>query len=299
MNNKAFDSCRWLYQGALFAILLAAPVIQSQAQSYAMSTGGASMQINLTGSGAGISDWQFNNADQLNQQWYYFSVDGGQVYSISDLGLFSSSQTSIGNQTTVDAVYSNSVLGVEVTVNSTLGPTGTGQSTLNTTIALYNLTGSSHAYNLYQYSDFDIGGSSGDQTVNLTLNESLLFSNIKQTSSSTGQILTGRLSGVSGGTADALEDETGTFDGTDGSDQFGIYDGDHTSPTLDDNASTGPGNVDFAYEVNGTLGANSTTGLSFGELETVPEPSTIGLIFSGMAFFGLYYRNKLASIKKD
>lgn len=294
--NKALTGWVWKGQSAVATILLAGSAIRVGAQSYTISAGDASIQINLSGADAGISDWTLNNnEDDLNQQWYYYSVNGGPVYSIDNIGLLSSTESTSGGQTTVGAIYENS--SIEVQVNSTLSPGNGGQSVLSSDITLTDLTGTQNTYNFYQYSDFDIGGGLGNQTVRSTPPASGI-PRITQTSS-TGESLVATFGAVSAGTGDTIKVQTGTFDGTDGSDQFGLYDGNNPAPNLNNNLSAGPGNVDFAYQIyNASLGPNTTSGLSFTELETVPEPSTISLIFSGMLASWLYYGRKLASFKK-
>jgi hypothetical protein len=287
--KKALSSGVWMFRSTFITILLVASALQSQAQSYPISQAPGSLLINLSGPSAGVSDWMVNGVNQLMQQWYYFSVDGGTVHSLDNLGLISSSETTSGNNTTVYADYGNSV--IQVQVNSTLKPGNGAQSILSTSFTLYDPDSVQHTYSFYQYSDFDLGGGSGNQSAKWTLTG---FPRVTQ-SDTTGDSLVGTMTAVSGGTGDAEFVQAGLYDGM----QFGITNGAPIAPTLNNTLTAGPGNVNFAYQANGTLAAGAS-GLSFIETETVtvPEPSTAAWTFTGMLILGLNHVRKLASSKK-
>lgn len=285
-NARTIQVC--LCQALIALVLLVVTECRAQQTSFSISAGGASMQLNLSGSGAGISNWSLNGVNQLLQQWYYYSVDGGAVYSIDNIGLVSSTESTFAGNTTVDAIYSNSML--QVTVASTLKPGNAGQSIFSSNISVYNPSGVQHDYALYQYSDFALGSGSGNQTVQFA--GTGVPYKVTQTSS-TGESLVGTLGAVSGGSGDLVLEQAGLTDGN----QFGILNGAPSGPTLNGTLTAGTGNVDFAYEVNGTLNSGAT-GLSFVEVQTVPEPSAIALLLPGVLGFGLYYGRKSGSFKK-
>jgi len=290
-SKKALASGVWMFRSTFITILLAVSAVQSRAQSYPITQGSASLLVTVSGANAGISAWTINGVNQLVQQWYYFSVDGGTVHSIDTLGLVSSSETTSGNNTTVNATYANSM--IQVQVDSTLMPgNGGGQSILSTDFTLYNPDlVQQHTYSFYQFSDFDLGGVPGNQSEHWT---TLGTPRVTQTGSS-GQSVVGTFGAVSGGSGDAEFVQAGLYNGM----QFGITNGAPIAPTLNNTLTAGPGNVDFAYQANGTLGPNAT-GLSFVETETVtvPEPSTTALIFSAALVLQVFAGRRLASFKK-
>jgi hypothetical protein len=74
------------YQNTLIAIMFAGTVVQSEAQVYTLSAQDSSVQINLAG---GVSQWTIDGVNQLNQQWFYYSVGSGPVYSIDTIAPWS------------------------------------------------------------------------------------------------------------------------------------------------------------------------------------------------------------------
>lgn len=282
--NKAFDRCGWKYQGVLLGILLAAPVIQSQAQTYSLSTGGTSLQINAGGSNAGLSDWMAGGVNQLAQQWFYYSVGDGAVNSIDTINTWSLLSQS---GTSLSGTYSDSTL--SVTTTYALASAG-----LTTQVAVQNLSGSTEAFNFYQYSDFGIGGVSAGQDVYFP-SSGFPYTVYQYNPNNAG---IGYLEGsIDVGLGTTVKEVAGTYNGTDGSDQFGLENG-HTAPTFTGSPGTllaGPGSVDFAYEFTATLAPNSS--ITFSEIQAVPEPSSLVLLSFGMLALGLFYRREFGFLK--
>jgi len=83
-----------LYQNTVIAILFAGTVVQSGAQIYPLSAQDSSVQINVAG---GVSDWMIDGVNQLNQQWFYYSVGSGPVYSIDTIASWSTPTISHGS----------------------------------------------------------------------------------------------------------------------------------------------------------------------------------------------------------
>lgn len=284
--NNAILSGVWTLQSTVIAVLLAASAIQSRAQSYTLSARNTSLQVDVAGGTPGVSDWQINGVNQLNQQWYYYSMGSGPINSIDSVGTFSSQFENIGNTPFLNQTYSNSAVFVTTDYTLQSQPLGSGQAKLSTLIGLKNDSATTQTFHFYIYSDFWLGNISGNQNVQFTLGEPY---QVNQTGN--GGSLIGTITGISGGTGDSVELQAGLFNGM----QFGITNGGPTV-TLNNNLSAGPGNATFAYEVDATLTSGSA--ISFTELESVPEPSTIALVFSGTLVLGLYYGRKLASFRK-
>ncbi len=190
--NKALASRPGRRSTVIFVLaLFAASIIQTKAQVYSISAANASLQIDLAGPNAGLSDWAVNNnVSQLNQQWFYYSIGSGPLQSIDTISPWT---TPTGNTSSLTEIYSDS--SVKATAGFSLGPVGVGQSQLSTSLALQNLTGTNGAFHLYQFSYFDLGGISGGQNVQF-LQTGPTY-NMIQTGH--GVNLTGYLSALGGG----------------------------------------------------------------------------------------------------
>lgn len=284
-NNKAFDRCRWMYQGALFAILLAVPAIQTQAQVNNLSVQGSTLQVSVGGSSPGLSDWTVGGVNQLDYQWFYYSVGVGTLNSIDNISAFTTpSITTTATSETLAETYANATLSLTAQFELEAASSPSGLTKLATTIVFQNLSSSAQTLNLYQFSDFDLGNTLGGQTVQFA-GTGMPYS-VTQ-SGAVGGPLTGSLSA---GFA-TVNEAAGVEDGN----QLGIKTG-NANPNLNDSSLSATGAVDFGYEISETLNPNQSIIIS--ELQSVPEPSTMALIFSGMLAFGLFCGRKLVSFKK-
>jgi len=288
MNVKrALASGVWMFQSTVIATLLAASAIQSQAQTYTLSARNTSININVDGSAPALTNWQVNGVNQLHQQWFYYSVGSGPVNSIDTIGTFSSQYQNFGNSPFLNQAFSNSTVFVTTDYTLQSQPVGAPTAKLSTLIGLQNLSGTTQTFHFYIYSDFWLNSIIGNQNVQLSA-----LQPYQATQTGNGGQLIATITGISGGTADSVEEIAGISDGL----QFGLENGNPAPNFSGGSHSAGPGNVDFAYEVDATLA--SGTAISFNELESVPEPSTMALIFSGMLVSGLYYCRQSASLKK-
>jgi hypothetical protein len=288
MNVKiALASGVWMFRSTVIATLLVATAVRSQAQSYTLSARNTSININVAGATSGLTNWQVNGVNQLHQQWYYYSVGAGPVNSIDTIGSFSSQYVNVGNSPFLNQTYSNSTVFVTTDYTLQSQPVGSPNAKLSTLIGLQNLSGTTQTFHFYIYSDFWLNSIIGNQNVQLSG-----LQPYQATQTGNGGQLIATITGISGGTADSVEEIAGLYDGT----QFGLGNGNPAPNFSGGSLSAGPGNVDFAYEVDATL--TSGTAITFTELESVPEPSTMALTFSGMLVLGWYYCRKLASFKK-
>jgi hypothetical protein len=271
-----------LYQSALIAILFAGMVIQSEASIYTIGARDTSLQIDLAG---GLSQWTIDGVNQLNLQSLYYSVGSGPTASIYTIGIPSApSITTNLSHTTVslDTAYANSTLGVDTLFSLQSSPVGSGKATLAETFTINNLSATTQVFHFYQYSDFDLGGVLGGQSVQFSSNGSGQQYQVVQTDSN-GRTLTGLITGVTGGSSAQSEVQAALYDGT----QFGL--GSVNPVTLNNTLTAGPGNVDYAYEWDATLAAGSS--LTISEIQAVvPEPSSVALVVSGMLALALFHR---------
>ena len=273
-------------QSALVAILFAGTLVQGSAQIYTLTSQDSSLQVNLAG---GLSPWTIDSVNQLNQQWFYYSVGSGPVYSIDTIAPWSVPTITGGSVPTLTETYVNSLISVKTKYTLQGQLAGSGKATLGDSITLNNPTATAQTYHFYQYSDFDLGGASGNQSVQFNINGAGTAYQVVQTGSA--GTLTGTATALSGGLSIAPEEQAGIYDGS----MFGLVNG-NPAPSLNNNLNAGPGNVVYAYEWDVTLAASGNPGSSLtiseiqADIQSVPEPSSLALVASGMLGLALFYR---------
>jgi hypothetical protein len=281
--NKPLTHRVRLYQNTLVAILFAGSVFQSRAQIYTLAIRDTSLQFNLAG---GLSNWTVDGVNQLNHQWFYYSVGSGPVYSIDTIAPWSTPtlSTNLGKtQITLNETYSSPTITVGTKYVLAGGVVGSGQATLQQTLTISNPSAVTNVFHFYQYSDFDLAGVSGNQNLVFSDNGSGLYYQVVQTGLA-GQTMNGLLTGVGGGSNTVTEVQAGLWDGT----QFGLGNG-NPAPFLNNTLTAGSGNVVYAYEWDATLAPGGSIIIS--EIQTVvPEPSSMALMGAGMLALAWLYR---------
>lgn len=266
----------WLYHSTLFAIFSTLLAAHSQAQTYTVPSpnGQSTLQATLSGAGSGLSSWQFAGNSQLAQQWFYYSLGSGAVNSIDQIAGPTSINNHGGAAPFLSTVYSNA--NISVTAKFSLN----NLPTLSDTLTILNPLGSgqTQTFHFYQYSDFDLGGAAGGQTVQFSNNGSGVNYQVNQ-----GGLGGVSLQGVISGAGFSLvRAQAGVFSGS----QFGLGNG-NPAPVLDNTTLVaGPGDAVYAYEWDETLAPGDSFQIS--ELQTVssvPEPSSIALLVLGVGAF--------------
>lgn len=283
--NKALSRGVKRGKSAMMAVMLAAPLL-SQAQTYNFGTRNTSLQLDVTsGPGVGLSDWAINGVSQLQSQWFYYSVGSGVVNSIDTVG--PASAASFGGSviagviinTNISTSFTSSSLNVGSTFSLQSQSAGSPKASLSTTLTLQNTSGTNEVLHLYQFSDFDLNGVTGGQNVQFAGTTSPFL--VTQTGVGAGP-LTGSFSALAGGNPTTVEEIAGIVDGT----QFGLINGNVAPLFANTQLSAGAGDVEYAYEIDATL-LNGQT-LTVSELQTVPEPSSLALISSGILALTLF-----------
>jgi hypothetical protein len=150
---------------SFFSILaLATAGFVSQAQIVTLLNANSTASINF-GSQAGMYSWLVDGQSQLNQQWFWYRVDGmaGQL-SIDTIGAPSLSNSGAN---TITATYNGAGFNLGTIYTLTGGQTGSGKSDIGESIRINNLTSTNISFHFYQYSDFTLGGTPQDDTTTL------------------------------------------------------------------------------------------------------------------------------------
>jgi hypothetical protein len=116
------------------------------------------------GSQLGMYTWTVDGVNQLYKQWFWFRIGatGGEA-SIDTLG---TPVVSSGGRT-AEITYTGSGLEINILYTLTGGSPGQYTSDIAESIRIMNNSASSSSIHFFQYSDFDLGGHTGDQTVQM------------------------------------------------------------------------------------------------------------------------------------
>jgi hypothetical protein len=157
---------------------LLASARQSHAQIITLSDNNSSAQVNV-GSSAGMFNWFVDGQNQLAQQWFWYRV--GNANPEASIDTISAPTISTPNARALYAIFSNASFSVETDYLLTGGLAGSGHSDIGESIRINNLTASPLDFHFFQYSDFDLGGTTGGQTVQLGKDLGGLFNEALQT----------------------------------------------------------------------------------------------------------------------
>jgi len=279
----SFASGVRLYRNALIAILFAGLVVRSGATIYTIGNG-AGYNAQFDSSSASFIGWTVG-INQLVAESLYYSVDNGPVMSLTALGFTSAGKTSVGS-TIYDWTIKYGV-GQAVTVYDHV--LLTSPNVMNQTFTVFNndLSGA-HTVSLFQYFNFDLGGSPASQNLILTPagNNSTTAAAL-QTGGGATLNWSGFISGINpGATTEVQADNSGAL--------FGAFLGNPSPNSLDNVTLTASGSgTDFGYEFDVPLAAGAAYGVSeVGSIVMVPEPSSVALISSGMLVLALTFRSR-------
>lgn len=272
--KKSFVSRARLCQGALFVFLCAGFVVRSEAQIYTLSQNDSTVLIDA-GAQAGVYNWSVDGVNQLAQQWFWYRVgSSGPESSIDSISAVAATQSGVNKLSTT---YANSTISVKAAY-SLLAP-GNGTATLSELLTVQNTSSASQVYHFFQYSDFDLGGTPGGQSVQFYNNGSSTYYEVIQTGASGSMTETAIAPGAA-----TSEVQAGFFPVI----LNALNDGIPT--TLNNTLSAGVGDVTYAYEWDATLSPGAS--LQISKLLTVPEPSSLALISSGMFVLALLHRRR-------
>jgi hypothetical protein len=261
----------WLYQSTLIAILFAGPVVQSKATAYTLSNSTWNVTFD-TAVSSGLPHGQVPGVVNLVQQSLYYSINGGSLNAVTNLSL-NLSKSGINNPR-ITAKYT-SAGNLSVAAAYTLNGTA-----LSENITFQNLSTSSQTVSLFQFSDLILGGASGAQLVNMISNSPTQYE-ADQTGGGISLQNQVQFVGTITGTTEMQADGNGAL--------FGPFVS--GPPNILDNVTwNASGNAVFAYEWDVTLAPGTSFQISEISTITVPEPSAMALIMSGLLGLFLFYR---------
>src|SRR5439155_5679580 len=125
--------------------------------------------------------WSVEGQPQLKQQWFWYRI--GNSGPESSINTISAPLFSTPDARTLNTAYYNGAYGVEVDYKLTGFSPGSGLSHIDESITITNGTASQLDFHFFQYSDFDLAGVPGGDTVQLNTN---LFGMFKEADQSKG-----------------------------------------------------------------------------------------------------------------
>jgi hypothetical protein len=269
--NKPLTHRVRLYQNTLVAILFVGAVIQSEAASYTLSNSTWNVTFDSAVS-SGLPSGQVPGVVNLVEQSLYYSLNGGPLSAVTN---FSLSLTKTGIQNPIITAMYTSAGNLSVAAAYTLNG-----AALSDTITLKNLSTSSQTISLFQFSDLILGAAAGAQIVNMISNSPTQYG-ANQTGGGISLQNQVQYIGTFGATTEMQADGSGSH--------FGPFIG-GPPYTLDNVTVNASGNAVFAYEWDVTLAPNTSFIISETSTITVPEPSSMALIVSGMLGLALLSR---------
>lgn len=241
-------------------------LVASAAHADVVLTDGNSTAVINPTSQQGMYSWTVDGHSQLYQQWFWYRVgSSGPEHSIDTLTL--TSQSSSANSWT--GTYTGN--GFTITTSYTLlgGLGGTGTADIAEVIRINNTGTAPLDFHFFQYSDFDLDGTTGGDSVALSGNNTWVQSSDIATLSETS------------GIPSASHAEAGYYHDT----LDRLNDG--LATTLNDTTSAGPGDVTWAWQWDRTLGAGGSLIISKDKhLQTVPVPGAVLLALVGLSLVG-------------
>jgi hypothetical protein len=268
-----------LRQGALGASLAVLGLTifagRGTAQSVTLNNGGSVATVDL-GSSAGMNYWSVEGVggqNQLPQQWFWYSVNGGAAQSIDSIGGLTYGVS--GDDSTLNATYKNATLSVGITYTLQGSGVGSDAADMLESINIVNNSASGFNINFYQYSNFNL--LQNNQNTISVIGSPGAYSSIIQTTMVGGNGIEETIDNPLANYAEAGLANTVYADVTAGN-------------TLNGSTAAGPGNVAWAFEWNdavasgGNLDIYKDKSLS---IAPVPEPTTAVLLALGLGALGL------------
>ena len=250
----------------------------SQGYTFCLTDNNSSVTIKADND-YGMSSWNVDNVPQLYRQWFWYrNGNTGGEKTINQLDLISAQQTSASTLTTI--YRKANTFSIEVSYALMGGASGSGFSSIGEQIKITNLTGGLLDFHFFQYVDFDLGGWSQGDTVQLGQNISGLFDSAYQnkgTSYFADEIVS---PGAHHGQA-----------GLHPSIYFELTDNSPT--TLNDSVGPVTGDATWAFQWDAAIPAGGSFSIALNKsvyVTAIPEPSTLALIPVALGILGVARR---------
>ena len=258
---------------------------KSMAQNYSLSDGGSTATLNLgAGTGnLGMNSWTvLNGQNQLNQQWFWYSVNGGAPQPINTIGGLTTTPNGAND---VTVTYQNSLLSVNVDYTLNGNGAGSGSADIMEYIWIDNVSSDPLNISFFQYSNFNLL-QNNNNTVSINGSPGAYTGAFQSTGTPGG---TGIAEVIL--TPNASHGETALVPTT----LNELNNPANLNFNLSDNTSPVTGNVSWAFQWDATLNPGDEEDISKDKglkVMVVPEPTSMALIALGIGALGLARRRQ-------
>ncbi|HYG22175.1 MAG TPA: PEP-CTERM sorting domain-containing protein [Verrucomicrobiae bacterium] len=264
---------------AVSALVLAAPS-PALAAPAKLTDSNSSLVINPT-SDQLMTTWLVDGVSQLVLQSFYLRVGSvGGESALSTLPLISQSQPTAN---TLNVLYGNAMFSIETSYSLVGGSSGSGVSSVSEQVKITNLSGSALDFHFFQYADFDLAGSSANDTVQLGKNIQGFYNEALQFKpSNLGTVDTVLTSGANHGQVSSFPTILNSLN-------------DGAPTTLNDNSGPMTGDATWAFQWDRLIAAGDSFIIGIDKnlyLVPIPEPSIFALGALGAAFMAMKRRNR-------
>lgn len=223
----------------------------------------------------GMFHWDIQGQNQLQQQWFWYGIDGLPVHSIDTISAPVVGIVSAREMTTTYVSPGLFSVGIDylLTGGALVAAGQHANADIGESIRIINLSANPLVFHFYQYSYFNLAGASGD-TVQLGKNIRGLYNDALQQNAAVALTETVTTPGANEGEVAGLGATIAKLNGG-------------APVTLNDNAGpVGPGAVTWALEWDLTIAAGGSAIISkdkYLDVIIVPEPASLGLLALGLA----------------
>jgi len=259
------------------SVLTAAVILTSSVRSFApppppiLLTDANSSALVDPATQGGMLNWTVDGQNQLAKQWFWYRIGAASPeFSINTISI---PNVSHPLPNTLSISYTHAAFTIQVDYTLTGGTFGSGLSQISESIQIINTTTTNLDFHFFQYSDFNLGNTPGDDVLQLGTNIFGLYNVADQVDSTFGHFQETVLTpGANRGQAALVPSILNS-----------LNDG---GPTTLSNATgpVGPGDVSWGFQWDVTIAPSDTFLLSkLKSIELAPEPSSIALGLLGLA----------------
>lgn len=221
---------------------------------------------------AGLFNWAVQGQNQMYQQWFWYRLGTGNQHSIDTISA-PSIVTSGTRQLSATYAANNFTLSIDylLTGGSVVAPGQNANSAISETVRIQNTSASALDFHFFNYTDFDLGGAGGSDTVQLGRNPLGLFNDAYQQNTLAGSAETVTTPGANRGEADFWNNTLTRLN------TIANYNLNNTTGPV------GPGDVAWAFQWDLNIAPGGSAIISQDNYLSVmvPEPSILALLALG------------------